>query len=161
MLTALRAILRTAARSLGVERAAAMAAINEGWAEIGGVAMAAHTKPAGLRGDVLWVDAEPGPWAQDLSGRRTQVIAYLNTLEGVAIREIRVRQRVGVYTARPTKPHPPATPEEPSLTPEELARIDQTVAEIRDAEVREAAKRAMVSQWRWRKRQQARSGPSR
>lgn len=154
MLTALRIILRTAAKSLGVERAAATAAIHEVWPEVVGAEVAAHTKPAGLQGDVLCVDAAPGPWAQELSAQRTQVVAVLNERLGFSgIRDLRVRQRVGAFSPPRPASQPPSVVDNPTLTPDEVALIEQAVAEIGDAEVREAAKRAMISQWRWRKRQ--------
>lgn len=159
MLTALRTILQTAAKSLGVERAAYTAMIDDVWEEVVGAQVAAHTVPSGLRGDLLWVDAEPGPWAQDFTLQRTKVATALNQRLGdVVIRDIRVRQRVGVAARRRRTPRPaPVTPGNLELSADEMAHIDRAVAEIPDQELRAAAKRAMLSQWRWRKRQ--RLGP--
>jgi hypothetical protein len=155
MLTALRTILQAAAKSLGVERAAYSAMIDELWDEVVGPQVAAYTVPSGLRGDLLWVDAESGPWAQDLTLQRTKVAGDLNArLGSVVIRDIRVRQRVGVVTRRRRTPRPvPIPADDPELSPEELASIDRAAAEIPDEDLRAAEKRAMLSQWRWRKRQ--------
>ncbi len=153
MLTALKTILAAAAKSLGVERAAYAAMIEEVWATVVGVEAAAATRPSGLRGDILWVDVEPGPEAQDFALQRMKVVAALNAhLGGAVIRDIRVRQQVGV-ARRVQAPRPAVAPQDtPPLSPDELARIDRLAEEIPDGELRAAAKRAMVSQWRWRKR---------
>ncbi len=163
MLTALRTILQTAAKSLGVERAAYTAMIGEFWDEVVGPQVAAYTVPSGLRGDLLWVDAEPGPWAQDLTLQRTQIARALNARLGSAvIRDIRVQQRVGVVARRRRVAHPvPVAADEPTLSPDELATIDRAAAEIPDEDLRAAAKRAMLSQWRWRKRQRPNTGGAR
>lgn len=160
MLTELRTILRTAARSLGVERAALTAAIEEEWGEAVGPDLATHTRPRELRGQIVWVDAEPGPWAQELSAQRTRVIADLNARLGNAIvRELRVRQRVGTqgYIVQKTKVHRAHSVELAEPSAEELAKIERILAEIRDVAVREAAKRAMISQLQWQKRREVRS----
>jgi len=154
VLTALRTILQAAAKSLGVERAAYAAMIDETWNEVVGPKLTAYTIPRGLRGDLLFVDAEPGPWAQDLALHRTKVIGELNARLGSAvIRDIRVRQRLGVAQRRQSPHIAPLPVADRGLSPEELATIDRAVAEIPDEDLRAAAKRAMLSQWRWRKQQ--------
>src|SRR5512134_2004417 len=92
MLTALRAILREAAKSLGVERAANAALIEEMWPEVIGTA-AAHCRLRGLRGTVVLAEAEAGPWAQELSARRGQYMAAINRrLGGRVVTDIRFAQ---------------------------------------------------------------------
>lgn len=155
MLTSLRAILRAAARSLGVERAAYAALIEELWPEIIGSDAAAHTRPVGLRGTTLLVDAdaEAGLWAQELSAQRAKFVTEINRRLGAkAVTEIRFRQTTapGVFPA--FVKGKPVTPDEPALTPDEEAAIERAVGEIGDPEMREAARRAMTSQVRWRKR---------
>ncbi len=158
MLTALRSILQAAAKSLGVERAAYAATIAEVWSEVVGADAAAYTRPSGLLGDILWVEVEPGPRAQDFTLQRTKVVASLNGyLGGPVIRDIRVRQRLGVgrdkvMAQRPMELDPPA------LSADDLAQIDRITNEIADEELRAAARQAMVSQWRWRKRQRHAGG---
>ncbi len=162
MLTALRTILQAAAKSLGVERAAYDTLIQELWAEAVGPEVAARTRPRGLRGGILWVDSVPGPWAQDFSLQRTKFVAALNTRLGApVIRDIRVRQSATAVRSRNPQRLPSPPPDPPPLNPEELGAIERVVSEISDLEVREAAKRAMISQWRWRKRRGAEPGARR
>lgn len=152
-LTSLRAILRSAASALGVERAAHQALIAEMWPEIVGPDAAPHARPAELRGATLVVDVEPGLWVQELSARRGRFADEINRRLGErVVSEIRVRPRA------PAREEPSASTTEPGrgvdaeLSEHEVAVIDRTVAEIADADLREAARRTMVSQLKWRKR---------
>src|SRR3989442_254896 len=96
-LTSLRAILRSAATALGVERAAHEALIAEMWSEIVGQEAAAHAHPAELRGTTLLVGVEPGLWVQELSARRGQFVEAINRrLGGRVVAEIRIRYQPGV-----------------------------------------------------------------
>lgn len=101
MLTPLREILKAAAKSLGLQRAAHAALVAEVWPEVVGGEAAAHTQTAGLRGGTLLVEAEPGPWAQELTAQRARFIEEINKRLGdPVISEIRVRQKPGVYGRR-------------------------------------------------------------
>lgn len=154
MLTSLRAILKTAARSLGVERAAYAALIEEMWPEIVGPNAAAHSRPMGLRGGVLLAEAEAGVWAQELSAQRGRYAAEINRMLGAqAVKEIRFRQ-VAEWTVvqNPQPEDQRAGAVEFDLSEEEIAAVDLAAAAIDDLEVREAARKAMLSQARWRKR---------
>jgi len=166
MLTSLRAILRGAAKSLGVERAANAAMIEEMWAEVVGVQAAAHSRIRGMRGTVVLAEAEAGPWTQDLSAQRGQYIDEINRrLGGRVVTDLRIQQvpapfpaaRPGADLPRDRAPGEPgaveAEEEEKGLTPEDLAAVERAVAEIQDPEIREGARRAMISQMKWRRRQ--------
>ncbi|MDQ7842722.1 MAG: DUF721 domain-containing protein [Armatimonadota bacterium] len=159
MLTSLRSILRRAARTLGVERAAYAALIEEMWSEVVGPEAAAHSRPAGLRAGVLVAEAEGPMWTQDLSARRAGIAAELNRrLEGEVVREIRFRQVAPRAVEEvPARPRPAAEAAE-ELSPDEIVAVERTAAEIADSEVREAVRKAMVSQLSWRKRHVPPSG---
>ena len=152
-LTSLRAILRSAATALGVERAAHEALIAEMWPEIAGREAAAHAHPAELRGTTLLVDVEPGLWVQELSARRGQFVGAINRrLGGRVVAEIRIRPGRGAVVEPGPGGAAPVEGAGPELSAQELSTIDQTVAEIPDQELREAARRAMHSEMMWRKR---------
>lgn len=152
MLTSLRSLLRGAARSLGVERAAFAALIAEMWPEIVGPEASAHSRPMGLRGSVLLAEAEAGLWAQELSARRGGFAAEINRRLGApVVTEIRFKQVAGWPTPPAGDAAQPAEAAT-ALTAEESAAVERTAAEIADPEVREAAKKAMRSQIAWRKR---------
>src|SRR2546428_2835946 len=141
-LTSLSAILRSAATALGVERAAHEALIAEMWPEIAGPETAAHAHPAQLRGTTLLLEVDPGLWVQEVSARRGQLAAAINhRLGGQGVAEIRIRpaRRVAVEAPRSAEEHREHGRLE--LSAQELAAIDQTVAEIADPELREAARR--------------------
>lgn len=154
-LTSLRAILRSAATALGVERAAHEALISEMWPEIAGQEAAAHAHPAGLRGTTLLVDVDPGLWMQELSARRGQHVEAINRrLGGRVVAEIRMRPRRDAAAEPAVAAAEQREDGETELSAQELAAIDRTVAEISDPELREAARRAMHSEMMWRKRRE-------
>lgn len=152
MLTSLRSLLRGAAKTLGVERAALSALIAEMWPEVVGAEAAAHSRPAGLRGDVLIAEVAAGLWAQELSARRGGFVAELNRRLGAgAVTDIRFKQ-VAAWQPSPPAPRGPAGPVDDALSAEETAEVERITAEIADPEVRDAARKAMRSQFAWRKR---------
>lgn len=151
MLTHLKTVLQSAARALGVERAAHQAMAADLWHEIVGPEAAAATRVSGLRGGVLLVDAQPGMWAQELSARRRQLATALNAaLGGDVIEDIRIRQRAFEPTAR-AQPARFRQPKEEEISEDERATIEQAVSEIKDPELRDVTRRAMTSQARWRR----------
>ena len=167
MLTSLKAILRGAARSLGVERAANAAFIEELWPDIVGADAAAHSRVAGVRGTVVLADTEAGPWIQELSARRGRYVAEINRrLGGESVTDIRFRpvfspavpsggadaRREGRDRAARGAVSAGGSEETP-LSAEEAAAVERAVSEIGDPELREGARRAMASQLRWRRRQ--------
>lgn len=151
-LTALRALLQAAAKSLGVERAAYVALIEQMWPAVVGAEAAQESRPVGLRGGVLLVETAPGLWVQELSARRGILTDQINRRLGAGVvREIRVRQGVGPF-GRQAPQNVEKSAEEPELTPGELAGIEQALTEIADPELQEAARRAMRAQYKWRKK---------
>src|SRR3989475_9623298 len=152
-LTSLRAILRSAATALGVERAAHEALIAEMWSEIVGQEAAAHAHPAELRGTTLLVGVEPGLWVQELSARRGQFVEAINRrLGGRVVAEIRIRPGRDAAGEPGPEGAPAGEGGGPELSQEQPGTIDRTVAEIPDQELREAARRAMHSEMMWTKR---------
>jgi len=160
-LTSLRAILRSAATALGVERAAHEALIAEMWSEIAGQEAAAHAHPAELRGTTLLVEVEQGLWVQELSARRGQFVEAINRrLGGRVVADIRIRPGRSAVVEPGPGGAAPAEGGGPELSEQELSTIDRTVAEIPDQELREAARRAMHSEMMWRKRRAASRQPA-
>src|SRR3989454_8326707 len=122
-LTSLRAILRSAATALGVERAAHEALIAEMWSEIAGQEAAAHAHPAELRGTTLLVEVEQGLWVQELSARRGQFVEAINRrLGGRIVAEIRIRPSRGAVEPGPGAAAP-AEGGGPELSAQELGTI--------------------------------------
>jgi predicted nucleic acid-binding Zn ribbon protein len=142
---------------MGVERAAHEALIVEMWPEVAGPDAAAHAAPTGLRGTTLLVDVEPGLWLQELSARRGRFADEINRRLGTrVVTDIRIRPQAAPVPAAVAVPGEPP-PSEVELSAEEQATVDRTVAEIADLELREAARKLMQDQLRWRKRHPASS----
>jgi len=155
-LTHLRTILRSAAKSLGVERAAHAALAAEMWPDVVGPDAAAATRVDGLRAGILLVSAQPGLWAQELSARRSQLADALNTALGEqVVLDIRIRQRHFEATQATQAARLTQLPAERTgdIGEEERAAIERAAAEIEDPELREITTRAMISQVRWKRAQ--------
>ncbi len=77
---------------MDLERAISSAEIAEIWPEIVGPEVAAHSRPTGVRGDVLHAEVESSVWSQQL---QPQIPAILRALRGRlgarAPRELRFR----------------------------------------------------------------------
>src|SRR2546427_9912926 len=128
-LTSLRAMLRSAASALGVERAAHEALIAEMWPEIAGREAAAHAHPAELRGTTLLVDVEPGLWVQELSARRGQFVGAINRrLGGRVVAEIRIRPGRDAAGEPGPEGAPPVEGGGAGLSEQELGTIDRSGA---------------------------------
>jgi hypothetical protein len=178
MLTSLKAILRGAARSLGVERAVNAALIEEMWADVVGPAAAGRSRILGVRGTIVLAETEAGPWIQELSAQRGRYVAEINRRLGSdAVSDIRFRPSASAFHTPPVDeggvPRKAGArgegearadaveADEPLLLPEEIAAVERAVGEIRDPEIRDGARRAMLSQLKWRRRQEAEPGSSR
>lgn len=146
--------MQVAARSLGVERAAQIALIQEMWAEVVGREAGAHSRPMGLRGSVLLVETDAGLWVQELTAQRTRFAEEINRRLGVpVVEDIRFQHN---STALPRGgPGPAAVADSggPALTQQEMAAIERTVQDISDPALQEVARRAMISEKKWRKQQ--------
>ena len=152
-LTSLRSLLQAAARSLGIERAAYAALIEQMWPEVVGVEAVQASRLVGLRGGTLLVETSTGIWAQELSARRALFADEINRrLGGQIVHEIRFRQGAGPFGRPAAQDAGTPVSAESALTPGELAVVEQALAEIADPELQEAARRAMIAQYKWRKR---------
>ncbi len=97
-LTPLRTILLDAAAALGVERAAWEALVRQEWGAVVGGEAAAHSQPVRIRGRTLLVEVDEVGWVQELTARRSGLLAELNRrLGGPVLEEMRVR--VGPHSA--------------------------------------------------------------
>jgi hypothetical protein len=112
------------------------------WRDVVGTAVADHARPARWQGRTLVVRVDHPAWVQELSFLKLQMLEKLReAFPEQAIREIRFE--VGELPAEEAPGEPPApTPPRP-LAEEEVEFIEQAAKEIPDADVREAARRAM------------------
>jgi len=118
-------------------------AIWDRWAEIVGVEVAGHARPARWQGEVLIVRVEHPAWIHELGFLKPRMMENLKTaLPNSIIKDIR-------FEVGKLPPAPDSAPEKaPSpgreLTPDELRSVEQAVGEIADEETRESARRAMI-----------------
>jgi predicted nucleic acid-binding Zn ribbon protein len=59
------------------------------WAEIVGVAIAAHTRPLSIQRDILYVAVSSAAWAQNLTFERQRLLVKINTVLPAPLLDIR------------------------------------------------------------------------
>ena len=67
---------------LGLDRAAAVLRIAERWEQVVGSEVARHSQPTALRGRVLEVTVDTSVWCQQLTLRRREILAGLESALG-------------------------------------------------------------------------------
>jgi predicted nucleic acid-binding Zn ribbon protein len=70
---------------LGLADPKAVSAITAGWAEVVGGAIADHARIRSLRGTVLTVGVESGPWATELRYLEREVLARIDEIVGPGV----------------------------------------------------------------------------
>lgn len=115
------------------------------WHQQLGTPLGTKTVPVSLLNGVLKVYTEYPPYRQHLSLLKQKILDDLNAELGQPVlTDLRIELRP-VHAARPRETeHPPSneeTPEAPSkthLTPEQLEKIEQTLASVSDTQLRES-----------------------
>jgi predicted nucleic acid-binding Zn ribbon protein len=83
--------LAAVGQELGLPASAALTAVVQGWDELVGPALAAHTTVRSLRGGVLTVAVDGGGWATQLRYLEADVLQHLAaTAAGDAVQSLRV-----------------------------------------------------------------------
>jgi hypothetical protein len=110
------------------------------WEKTVGRVIASHARPVTVRGARLFLTVDSAAWMQQLSMLRPEIIEKVNRALGrAAIREIALN--LGEVPTGERSSEPP--PVRAVLTAEERGRIEDTVAEIHDPDVRQALRRVM------------------
>ncbi len=97
MVLPIRDVLKSAARSLGIEPAAHLASARAAWPRIAGAALAGMSAPLNIKGRRLLVAATHPAAAQEIRLRRAEILAALaREVGGGAITELTpvARQRL-------------------------------------------------------------------
>jgi hypothetical protein len=112
------------------------------WDEVVGPQVARRARPSAIRDGVLTVTVASGPWLQQLTFLKAEIISRLNEKVGEGlVREIYLK--AGNPLPKPGPP-PPALLPKRDLTPEERAVIDRRSATILDDELRDLMEELMV-----------------
>jgi len=152
--------LHDVARSLGGKQFQVQARIASEWARVVGREIAQHTHVSGLRSGELMVAVDSSVWATELSAMGTHLLERLNQALGqTAVKSVRFTVSNTVARAREEDEREEQArdrygdkhvPPEP-LTADELARLEELFADVRDERLREAALRAAVRDLEWKK----------
>ena len=79
---AVRGVLGAVLAELGLDEVARAARVCEFWDQAVGPEVASHSRPEGLRGEVLEVAVESSVWSQQLQMKRPQILASLREYLG-------------------------------------------------------------------------------
>lgn len=112
------------------------------WEKTVGSVIAGHAQPVSVRGSKLFVAVDSPAWMQQLSLLKPEIIEKVNRILGKeAIRDIGLN--LGEIAPLRAPDDKEAAPAPVTLSPEDRASIESTVAGIKDADVRQALRRVM------------------
>jgi hypothetical protein len=126
------------------------------WEKVVGPQIAARARPARMRDDILEIRVDHPVWMQQLQLMKPKIIARLNAAIGEPlIRDLFLR-RGRLETESAPGPVPSSEPRWRTviLSPEESARIEQTVAAMADPELRHQLQELFSRQTRLAKSRQ-------
>ena len=139
-------VLGKSSNALGLEGNIRYYKIWSRWEKIAGKTVAAHARPARIRGQTLIVRVDHSSWMQELSLLTPQIMAKIaEELTGTGPKKIRFE--LGELPEAPPKDTCVTTPLRP-LNEEEREFIECAANQIADPSIREAAHRAMVRGFR-------------
>jgi len=134
-------ILKGIIKEFGLEKGIAGALLQMRWRELVGPQIASHTYPAEIRFDTLHLTVDSAVWMHQLSFLKKEIVEKCNGLLGKeSIRKIQLR--IGPLPPPLESPMETPTPEG-ECSADEAAFIEQQIASIPDAELKEAARRAL------------------
>jgi hypothetical protein len=120
------------------------------WENTVGSLIAGHAQPVSVRGSKLFLAVDSPAWMQQLSLLKPEIIGKVNKSLGKnAIREIGLNLGQINVERRPAEDEPGVAV---ALSPDERAKIESTVGEIRDPDVRQALRRVMEKDFSRKKR---------
>lgn len=117
--------------------------IHRTWASLVGADVARHARPQGVAANgTLHVVVDNSPWLQELTLRSGEITARI-AARFDAIRSLRFTLGRMEQPTEAARPAPPLSP--PVLGPEITREIEDTVAPIRDPDVKAAARRLLTA----------------
>jgi predicted nucleic acid-binding Zn ribbon protein len=120
------------------------------WEKTVGSVIAGHAQPVSVRGSKLFVAVDSPAWMQQLSLLKPEIIEKVNrSLGKEAIREIGLNLGEIAPLRAPADKETPQAPL--TLSTEDRASIEGTVAGIKDADVRQALRRVMEKDFSMKK----------
>jgi len=141
----LRNILGEFSKDLGIESGSVLNAVRRKWADIVGPAVAVHTFPDTIRGNVLTIIVDTPQWMHHLSFYKEDICGKLTfcNIQGVNFKLGRL----------PEKKAAPLSQEDTGLSDEDQRFLDNTVNNVRDEELKEKFRKLIVhglTKGKWR-----------
>lgn len=152
--------LRSYVKRLDVSGKLREAAVIDAWPTVVGDRIGAHTRLAGLRSGELFVGVDSPVWANELSAMSESLRVSLNQELGEELvravrftvsREVEQELTIAQQEADADRRYGGDRIEPIQLTPEEKRAIENSVMEIADEGLREAALKATIRDLEWKK----------
>ena len=134
-------ILTTSLASLGIAAKIKEYRVKKAWAECVGEVIAKNSSPINLIGKTLYCAVSSSTWMTELNYRREEILKRLNQKMGETVVS-EIIFRIGSFKPTPSARRN-APEEKKQLSAAEKAFIEKTVSQIKDAELRDAIKKAM------------------
>ncbi len=137
-------ILKKFVSDHGLETALTLTAVKNQWTELVGQTIAAHTYPDVIKGRTIFINVDTPQWMHHLGFYKEEIC---QKLERYAVKELKFR--IGRIPER-TKLEQGT--DEIHLTGEDVMYIEDTVKDIKDAELKERLKKLLRDSLTHRKR---------
>ncbi len=142
----LGAVLSKLLEDRGFAGNAHMARLSGKWEEAVGKDVARHARPEMLKGGLLTILVDSSAWMNQLAMLRTTIILQVNSAIGKEqVDDLRFRLGDVQKEAAALRKPPPFIPKKTKPLPEERAKIEESIASIGDAAVRDKARRLLIS----------------
>lgn len=126
-------------KGLGVEEAVRLEGIKKEWSNFFGEPLSLHMHPLSLKNGELMINVDSPVWLQQISFFKTEIINKLTAFD-----VIEVRFRLGkAKPSRKTFVHQDSQTYNAQPDKKALQYIDDTVSEIKDAELRDCVRKSM------------------
>lgn len=125
-------------QEFGMEEAVRFEGIKKDWTGIFRDPLSHHMSPGSLKNGELLITVESSVWFQQLTFLKGEII---RSLSPYGVRDVRFR--IGKVNAKKTAESHNVREEKQPINSEALQQIEDTVSEIKDAEVRESIRKVM------------------
>lgn len=132
-------IISSLMKELGIEDKMKLDTLRDKWTTLFGEPLSLHTYPAELTKGELLVNVDSPAWLQQLKYFRTAVITKLQAYSVTSVKFRHGR----IYRKKDPEPPGGNTPAKRRLTEAEKKWIEDTIAEIEDADLREGFRAIM------------------
>ncbi len=140
-ITDIGSLLRDVLKKRQWSRRLGLHAVFQFWNEVVGRDIASRAQPSVIRGTVLWVCVSDSVWMQQLHLQKTLLLERINKrLPGSETRITDIRFQIDANLGKKAKAVEKRRVPCHTASPEELARLEELISGVGDAEIRQVIK---------------------